>query len=61
MKEKYIAPELTSVTFVVEQGFVGSVQGSPRNVLFDLFLISGSGSEDLNKAGSYENEQDWTW
>ena len=31
------------------------------NVLFDLFLISGGGSEDLNKAGSYENEQDWTW
>jgi hypothetical protein len=58
MKEKYIAPELTSVSFVVEQGFVGSVQGSPVNV---LFLISNGGSEDLNKAGSYENEQDWTW
>ncbi len=61
MKEKYIAPELTSVSFVVEQGFVGSVQGAPMNVLFDLFLISDVGSGDLNKAGSYENEQDWTW
>ena len=58
MKEKYIAPTLTVVSFAVEQGYNGSGE-SPLNLSF--FLYSLFDDENLNHASSYSDETSWTW
>lgn len=60
MKEKYIAPTLTVVSFAVEQGFYGSGgAGAPLNLSF--FLYSLFDDESLNHASSYSDETSWSW
>ena len=56
MKQPYTAPTLTVVTFKVEQGFTGSLEGSP--LTFDMFTYDND--EDLNQAASY-SESHWSW
>ncbi|MBO7488837.1 MAG: hypothetical protein J6T88_01015 [Bacteroidales bacterium] len=56
MKEKYLKPTLTIVSFKVENGFAGT---SPDPVsCFDLFDLDND--EDYNQASSY-TERYWSW
>ena len=51
-KEKYIAPELTVVTFKVEQGFNASGQGVQS--LISLFCIQEQGYNSQAQQNWYE-------
>ena len=60
MKKKYISPELKVVTFVVEQGFLGTgTSGSPVNMDFEMLYMGNECSD--NHAASYTSETDWNW
>lgn len=56
MKQPYTAPKLTVVSFKVERGFEGSLDGAPLKFDFVLF----DDDEDLNQAAGY-SESNWTW
>jgi len=57
MKQEYIAPVLTVVSFRVERGFETSgVVSSPFD--FDMFITDND--RDLNQAASYQ-ESHWNW
>ena len=56
MKQEYIAPKLTVVTFKVERGF----DASAFSTLFVCGLLTSETDENLNQAASYE-ESTWTW
>lgn len=57
MKQEYIAPVLTVVSFRVERGFDASgVVSSP----FDFDMLITDNDRDLNQAASYQ-ESHWNW
>lgn len=45
-KKQYLAPELTVVTFKIEQGFTASSTGYQSTQMLDMFLIQSN--EDYN-------------
>lgn len=58
MKEDYISPTLTVVSFAVERGFEASGGiGDPRNLLFGLF---DDDEQDYDQASSF-GEEYWSW
>lgn len=57
-KEQYLAPELTTVSFMVERGFQGSAVQLSNIIALSALASDGPGYQDLEDRG---NAGSWSW